>query len=180
MSKVVFSVDKYIIKTFSMDNFDDFVNINQDPTVSRYVNHNPNEAPKTFIECLETFKNILEMQEKFGYSYWAVYDKKENFIGQCGLSQNYDKSLNFCYVIHKKYWGHGVGSKITSIVLNYLFEHFENIKEIKAMSFEGNVASVKILKKLGFTLINEMEEFNKTLYIFKLTREKYEQEKKNS
>jgi RimJ/RimL family protein N-acetyltransferase len=162
-----------------MKNFDDFVKINQDPVVSRYVNHNPNEAPKTYIECLETFKNILDMQEQLGYAYWAIYNKSNEFIGQCGLSRNYDDSLNFCYAFNKKFWGKGIGSEITSIIIKYLFENFSTINEIKAMSFKNNGASMKILTKLGFANVGEVEEFNKILYFYKLTREMYEQKEKN-
>jgi RimJ/RimL family protein N-acetyltransferase len=179
MSKVVFTTKKYIIKTFSMENFDDFTKINQDPEVSRYVNHNPNEAPKTYVECLETFRHILEMQDKFGYAYWGVYAKNNEFIGQCGLSHNYDGSLNFCYAFHKKYWGRGIGGEVTAIIIDYLFKNFGDITEIKAMSFKNNEASMRILTKIGFVNVSEMQEFNKTLYFYKLTREMYEQKKSN-
>ncbi|MDR2760486.1 MAG: GNAT family N-acetyltransferase [Rickettsiales bacterium] len=180
MSKIVFTTDKYIVKTFSMDNFDDFVKINQDSSVSRYVNHNPNEAPKTFRECLETFSNILATQEKLGYAYWAIYDRQNIFIGQCGVSQNYDKSLNFCYVIHKKYWGRGIGTEIAGMTLKYLFDNFKNIWEIKAMCFAKNKASMRVLEKLGFVVVGETEEFNKILYFLRITREMYEQKEKIS
>jgi RimJ/RimL family protein N-acetyltransferase len=179
MSKIVFTTNKYIVKTFSMENFDDFLKINMDPVVSRYVNHNPNEAPKTYMECLETFKNILDMQEELGYAYWAIYAKNNEFIGQCGLSRNYDRTLNFCYALNKKFWGRGIGTEIAGAIIDFLFKNFNDIKEIKALSFKNNGASVKILTKIGFANVGEIEEFNKILYFFKLTREMYEQKGKN-
>ena len=71
--KVIFKTDKYSFEVFDMSNFDDFCQLNQDPIVSKYVNHNGGK-PKTFRECVEKYNDITYGQENYGYSYWAVYD----------------------------------------------------------------------------------------------------------
>ena len=169
--KEIFRTDKYIIRTFSMDNFDDFVALNSDDYVSRYVNHDPNEKGKTFRECIEKFREIANTQEEFGVSYWAVYLLDNTFIGQCGLSIEYDGNFNLCYMYKKEYWGKGVGTEVATLVLNYMLKNFPNLfpaRKIKAMSFIQNIASVRLLKRIGFEYKKSMTEFNKELQFFEL------------
>jgi hypothetical protein len=78
---IVFNSGKYTVRTFTMENFDEFCALNQDPEVARYVNHNGGKS-KTFRECVSKYNDIVYSQNKFGYSYWAIYDEENNFIGQ--------------------------------------------------------------------------------------------------
>ena len=174
MSKLIFETDKYKVKTFTMDNFDLFCEINQDPVVAKYVNHNDGK-PKTFKECIDKYEDITMAQNKYGYSYWAIYDKKDNFIGQCGVIRTWLTENNFCYAYRKKYWGKGIGTEVGNIVKNYIFDNFKDIEELTCSAFDENVASVKLLKKIGFKLIKTEKEFGKDLHFFKLTRKDYEE-----
>lgn len=174
MTDVIFENDKYKVKTFSMDNFDDFCKINQDPVVAKYVNHN-NGKPKTFAECVEKYNDMAYAQNKNGYSYWAIYDKNDNFYGQCGALKTWLGETNFCYAFQKKYWGKGIGTEICNMVKNYLFENFSEIDRLTCSAFKENVASVKLLKKIGFSHIRTDQEFGKDLYFFELTRKDYEE-----
>ena len=101
-NNMIFETEKYIIKPFTMANFKDFCVINQDPVVAKYVNHN-NGKPKTFSECVEKYSEITFAQNKYGFSYWAIYDKNNEFMGQCGAVRSWLGENNFCYAFHKKY-----------------------------------------------------------------------------
>ena len=175
-NNIIFETEKYIIKPFTMVNFKDFCVINQDKVVAKYVNHN-NGKPKTFSECVEKYSEITFAQNKYGFSYWAIYDKNNEFMGQCGAVRSWLGENNFCYAFHKKYWGKGIGTEICGIVRDYLFKNFPTITQLTCSAFDENVASVKLLKKLGFSVVRIEKEFGKDLIFFKLTREEYE--KKN-
>ncbi|MBO4956479.1 MAG: GNAT family N-acetyltransferase [Rickettsiales bacterium] len=173
-NKIVFETDKYKVKIFTMDNFNDFCVINQDPVVAKYVNHN-NGKPKTFSECVEKYNDIVYAQNKNGFSYWAIYNKNNEFMGQCGAVKSWMGEINFCYAFHKKYWGKGIGTEICSMIRDYLFKNFPTINQLTCSAFEENVASVKLLKKIGFSVVRIEKEFGKDLIFFKLTREEYEE-----
>ncbi|MDR2077467.1 MAG: GNAT family N-acetyltransferase [Rickettsiales bacterium] len=175
---VIFRSDKYIARTFDMGNFDEFCALNQDPLVARYVNHNGGK-PKTFRECVAKYNDIVYSQNKFGYSYWAIYGRAKNdFIGQCGALKAWISDSNtFCYAFKKEYWGRGIGTEICSIVLDYLFENVPTINTIETTAYSENIASVKILKKLGFQHIYSEKEFELNLEFFKLTKADYVQKK---
>lgn len=170
---LVFETDKYKIKTFTMENFDNFCILNQDPVVAKYVNHNNGKA-KTYKECVEKYQDITYAQNKFGFSYWAIYDKKDVFMGQCGALKSWFGDVNFCYAFHKQYWGKGLGTEICSMIADYLFKNYKDVKKLTCSAFSENVASVKLLKKLGFTCLKTEKEFDKDLEYFELRREDYE------
>ena len=173
--EIIFKTNKYKIKIFTMVDFKNFCDINQDPVVAKYVNHNDGK-PKTFRECVEKYNDIAYAQNKYGFSYWAIYDVNSNeFIGQCGAIKSWLGEINFCYAFRKKYWGKGIGTEICGLVRDYLFKNFKEIEELTCSAFSENIASVKLLKKLGFSVIKIEKEFNKDLEFFKLTRKEYEE-----
>lgn len=169
----IFENDKYKIKTFTMENFDDFCILNQDPLVAKYVNHN-NGKPKSFKECVNKYSDITYAQNKYGYSYWAIYDKNDIFIGQCGALKSWTGSINFCYAFHKKYWGKGIGTEVCKLILNYLFSSFNDIDKLTCSAFSENIASIKLLKKVGFEHLYTEKEFDKDLQYFELKKGNYE------
>lgn len=176
--RCIFKTDNYSIEVFDMSNFDDFCQLNQDPIVSRYVNHNGGK-PKTFRECVEKYNDITYAQEHYGYSYWAVYNNLNEFIGQCGILKCWNNSNNFCYAFKKEYWGRGIGSEVCSLVINYLFDNFKDIQKVETTAVLANVASVKILNKLGFRYLRTKKELDDDLGFFELERERdfYENKK---
>lgn len=171
----IFKRGGYEFKTFGTDNFEDFRLLNQDVAVSKYVNHNGGK-PKTFRECIEKYNDIIYTQRKYGYSYWAVYGEKTGeFIGQCGaMRSSWDNGNNFCYAFREEYWGRGVGTEVCRFVVEYLFDNFLDIDSIETSVIVANVASLKILRKIGFTFLHEEEEFEEKLQFFKLWRLDYE------
>lgn len=169
----IFKTNKYEIKTFTMDNFDEFCKLNQDPIVSKYVNHNGGK-PKTFKECIEKYNDITYAQEKFGYSYWAIYNNVGNFIGQCGaLKNHWDDTNNFCYAFKKNCWGKGIGTEVCFVIVDYLFKNFSDINKLETTAVTSNVASIKILKKIGFVYLFEKDELGEKLQSFKIERRDY-------
>ncbi len=76
-----------------------------------------------------------------------------NFIGYIEVSGINAKSKVGCisYWTGKKYWGKGFMAEASSLVLNYVFKSLE-LKRIYAQVNGGNIASRKLLEKLGFKL----------------------------
>lgn len=175
--KCIFKADGYSMEVFDMSNFDDFCQLNQDPIVSRYVNHNGGK-PKTFRECVEKYDDITYGQEHYGYSYWAIYNDLNEFVGQCGVLKCWNDSNNFCYAFKKKYWGKGIGGKVCKLVIDYVFDNFDKIQKIETSVMSANVASVKIVNKIGFKYLYTKKEFGEDLEFFELDRDDFYENKK--
>jgi ribosomal-protein-alanine N-acetyltransferase len=120
------------------------------------------------------YNDITYSQNKFGYSYWAVYGIGGDFIGQCGALKLWENDSNaFCYALRKKYWGRGIGTEVCGIVLSYLFENFPIIDRLSTTAFSKNAASVRILRKIGFECLRTGKECGMDLEFFEIRRAGY-------
>ena|GEM_PF-2634778 len=117
------------------------------------VRHTNFVQQKTFEECkefVELFTNHNK-NEPIQYGPYTVH-VNSNLIGLCGIEQ---KSINnntseIWYLIHNPFWNKGYGSKIADKLI-WLARENPNLKKIIAETVETNIASWKILEKLGFT-----------------------------
>ncbi|MDR1495100.1 MAG: GNAT family N-acetyltransferase [Rickettsiales bacterium] len=170
---IVFRTDKYVFRKFTMDNFDEFRSLNMDSEAMRYVNHNGGK-PKTYKECVQKYNDMAYSQDKFGYSYWAVYSRGSDFLGQCGALKTWaSDSITFCYAFQKKYWGKGIGTEVCSIVLDYLFRNFPTMEKLVTTALDENEASIKILRKIGFEYTHSNKEYGMNLEFFEIRRTDY-------
>lgn len=109
----------------------------------------------------EEIKNRLakeiENYKKFGIQYFPLYLKENKiFVGCCGLRPyNIEKNiLEMGIHIKKEYWGKGIALEVCEKIIKYAF----NILGASAV-FAGhnpkNVASAHLIKKLGFTYLED-------------------------
>ncbi len=79
----------------------------------------------------------------------------QQFIGCCGSGPVDDNDeIDFGYWIGVKYWGNGYATEAGRAVLSHVFETFQF--EVITTDFKPeNVASSKVLDKLGFTQVGE-------------------------
>ena len=165
-NNIILETERTLIKKFDENDFNDFCRINQDKVIMKYFIG----GPKTFRECLLKYQEILSTQDEKGYSYYAIYDKKERFLGQCGVLHNYDESINFCYAYDRKFWGKGYATEAGKAILDYLFKNFETIDEITAFLFEENIRSMNLLKRLGFIETKRKETKNGKFIYYSLKK----------
>ncbi len=130
-------------------------------------------------EKLARYKSWMD---NFGFTNFAVFDKDTNdFIGSCGFSLFHDpardrnpfgdvdapkyenRDVEIGYVLRKKYWGRGIAFKLAIACVEFISEKNPDVKRIVAVTTLNNLASQKILEKLGFEFIDavESEEYGK-------------------
>ena len=111
---------------------------------------------------LEEFKNIEEakcliysLSEGFREQEvirWGIAKKRENIIiGTCGYS-GWNKNrlrAEIGYELSQAHWRQGIMTKALSAVINYGFEIMQ-LNRIEATVMLPNIASIKLLHKLGF------------------------------
>jgi len=87
---------------------------------------------------------------------WGIFLKNEpQCIGTCGFNafNNAMHSTTIGYDLNKYFWGMGIATEALHAVLNYLFSAelpFGMINRVQADTVPGNIASEKVLLKLGF------------------------------
>lgn len=83
-----------------------------------------------------------------------------NLIGGVGLEQDEkDGAWALGYWLGEDYWGQGYGTEAARA----LIEHAQSTLQqptIKARVHKGNASSIKVLNKLGFTIVGEGTDFS--------------------
>ncbi len=137
--------------------------LDAEPEVHTYLGGNP---IKTIAEAEKSIAFIRDQYVKNGIGRWAVIEKKSGaFIGWSGFkfmtdrvnnrTQYYDLGYRFI----KKYWGKGYATETAVASLDYGFNQLKQEK-ICAMADVRNLASNRILQKLGMSKFNEFDYEN--------------------
>lgn len=144
--------------------------LNSDLEVIQYTGDPPFDSVE---HAYETIKNY-DHYKKYGYGRWAAIRKEDNaFVGWCGLKMNEDEILDIGYRFFKKYWGKGYATETAKATLKYGFEILK-LEEIIGRAAKENIASIKVLEKLGMTYYKTApcEHISGAVY-YKISKEEY-------
>jgi RimJ/RimL family protein N-acetyltransferase len=120
----------------------------------------------------ERIQNSLASFLTHGFGLWAVHCEGV-MIGFCGLSPSRTASeAEILYGIAPSHWERGLATEAAQAVLRYGLEDLR-LPRIIGGADVPNVASLRILKKLGMTFIRrERTDYGEVEY-FALTREEF-------
>ncbi|WP_457618259.1 GNAT family N-acetyltransferase [Lutibacter sp.] len=146
---IFLETDRLILREFELSDLQAVYNFASDVEVQKYTGD-------TILTDLNQAKDIIinvwfSDYKKYGYGRWAVVLKPENkVIGFAGLK--YLPELNETDVGFRflpEYWGIGIATEVSKEILKYGFEILK-LEKIIGIVIPENVASSKVLKKLGF------------------------------
>jgi ribosomal-protein-alanine N-acetyltransferase len=120
----------------------------------------PDEA-RSFIE--ESVSNF----EDHGYGLWLVFERRRpgRLVGFAGLLRSDGESPNLLYGIHPDFWGRGYATEAAGAVLRYAAESL-SVARVRADVDEPNVASVRVLEKLGMRCVGRAVVTGRPLLYF--------------
>ena len=118
-----------------------------DPVVVRYVDWPAAVEPADTRRATERALQKWELAEE--YSWRVTVPPDDTPIGSAGCRLNGD-SADFGFVLNRRYWGHGYATEAGGAVLDWL-KSLGVIKRILATCDVENVASVRVLEKLGLS-----------------------------
>jgi len=140
-----------------MDFADEFTKTLNDPKIFEYL---PESVPD-----LNDIKNLIErfierdiQNEKVGFAgtNLAIISKDTNdILGWCGLQpfEPMPEKKEIFYGLSPKYWNNGYMTEAAESVLEYGFKEL-HLEEIVAGVKPNNIASIKVLEKIGLTFKN--------------------------
>jgi RimJ/RimL family protein N-acetyltransferase len=150
---IIFETPRLYLRQFTEADAPLILTLNSDPEIVKYV-HEPT------LETEEQARNIIVNnilpQYPNDLGRWAMHIKETNeFIGWCGLK--YRPELNetdLGYRLMQKNWGLGYATEAARHTLNHGFSKL-NLQLITARAHIENIASIKVLEKLGMDFIGE-------------------------
>lgn len=109
------------------------------------------------VEYTEAY--IEKMYPYFGYGMWVVMDRDTDVLmGRAGLNPNIvndEYLLEMGYIIADKYQRKGYGREVCEAVLAYARGADLGFEKVYCFVQKGNLASLALLKRLGFTYERE-------------------------
>jgi [ribosomal protein S5]-alanine N-acetyltransferase len=130
--------------------------LNLDSEVLRYTGDDPFES----IEEAKTFLENYASYRTYGFGRWGVILKEtDEYLGWCGLKYTPElDEFDIGYRLMKKFWGKGYATEAAEACLELGFTQFE-LKLIVGRAMPANLASVRVLEKIGLTYHeNRMED----------------------
>ncbi len=127
--------------------------LNAEPGVLQYI---PEPMLETEEQALKVIVDIILPQYKNNLGRWAVHTKDNNeFIGWCGLKwiKEVDE-IDLGYRFKPSEWGKGYATEVAQHTLRYGLQNLQ-LKKIMAHVHIDNIASQKVLEKIGMHYVGE-------------------------
>ncbi|NER19829.1 MAG: GNAT family N-acetyltransferase [Symploca sp. SIO1C2] len=100
-------------------------------------------------EAQSFVEDSLTNFEKYGYGLWLIFQPNiDDLVGFTGFLDPEEGIPSLIYGVHPNYWGCGYATEATSAVLSYALEKLA-FPKVRADVDEPNIASVRVLEKLG-------------------------------
>ena len=121
-----------------------------DPAVMRFIGTGATTG--SVEETATRLQRYIGHHEKFGFGLWATFEKSTGrLIGNTGLtSLDGGPEIELGYHLAKEAWGKGYATEVAGALLDYGFQTL-GLKKILAVTHPDNVASQRVLEKVGMS-----------------------------
>jgi len=162
-------------RMFAEDDLAALVSIRSDPEVMKHVAKRRTESIE---EVHAVLNRILAHWEEHSFGRWALIDKASGLLaGWCGLIHAFylenTAEVEIGYGLAKQYWGKGLASEAAAAALKYGFEQMY-LPRIIAVAWPENVASLRVLEKLGMQYEKRVQLFNSEVLLYAISREQHQ------
>jgi RimJ/RimL family protein N-acetyltransferase len=138
--------------------------IYSDPKVMRYVATGP-MADLAYTRRL--IEDYSDHQIQHGFSFWAVIVRESGvLIGDAGLYRTPGGEVELGYTLGAAWWGRGYATEAAGTWLRVAFEEL-GMNEVVALAEPANVASLRVLEKLGMQRAGERLAFGRPHAVFR-------------
>lgn len=158
---------RLILREHTIDDAENAYYLNLDPEVVKYTG---DESFKSIDEARNFLGNYTHY-EKYGFGRWAVIDKiTHEYLGWCGLKYTPElDEFDIGFRFMKKYWNKGYATEAAQACLEIGFNQF-GMKVIVGRAMKENIASIKVLQKVGLTYVNERSCGDKDGVVYKIEK----------
>lgn len=163
---------RLLLRHFTLNDGDELYHIYSHLDLFQYMSI---EKPLLRDQTRLLIYEFIESWQQHKFGVWAVIDKKhKKLIGHCGFKflEN-TREIQMGYLLLKSYWGRGLGTEAAEAALKYGFEVAE-LKRIVAIAKPENVASRRVMEKVGMKYEKNAYYYNNNVVYYGLTLEAYQ------
>ena len=152
--KIIIETPRLYLRDFDINDAQNFYDLNLNPNVIRYTGN----TAFTDVDEACTFLENYQDYKVNGYGRWAVISKQNNdYLGWCGLK--YDPSVDetdIGFRFFEYQWNKGYATESAKACLEFGFKTLK-LKTIVGRAMKDNVASIKVLEKIGLNFDKEFD-----------------------
>ena len=137
-----------ILTELAIEDFPDVLKMFKDPETTTYIKHLQTLTDLEYGTILENRLN--QMANKIGYHWTARSKINDDFVGALNLSPIPNtEMMQIGFQLRRKYWNQGLAFELAKRVLEFGTVE-AGLKTIYGVFEKDNIASRKVLEKLGF------------------------------
>lgn len=170
MHTYLFTTDRLRFRQLNPGDAAHLYELNADPQVIRFTG----DAAFADLEEARRFLEAYEHYERHGFGRWAVELRLSGeFLGWCGLRYTEElRGVDLGFRFFRRHWGRGFATEAASACLKYGFGELR-LECIYGRCMKLNVASIRVLEKIGMELVGEREFDAHPGLLFKAVRESW-------
>lgn len=136
-----------------------------DPVVMRYVGHG---AVRSVAGTESMLRQYMSHQRAHGFGFWAVIDNATGaLIGDAGLARTVDGEVEMGYTLGQAWWGRGIATQAAGLCVETARGPL-GIPRLRSLVEEPNLASRRVLEKLGFERDGVTMAFDREHLVYRL------------
>ena len=166
------TTSRLILRAFTKEDVDPLHHILGEKEILRYF---PNPSPPSRDKVEKLISARLGHWEEHGYGWWAIEQRlKKGLIGWSGLLFLPEtKEVEVGYLLGKAFWGKGLATEAAQACLQYGFKNFA-MEIIVAIVHPENMASQRVIKKLGMSFVDEARYFGMDCHRYSIERSSFD------
>lgn len=151
---VFLETERLILRQFTEADVDHLFDLDSDPEVMRFLNGGT-PTPRDIIQN-DILPRFLHYDERLpGYGFWAAIEKATgDFLGWFSFrpSDGIPDEVQLGYRLRKAAWGKGYATEGSRALIHTGFTEL-GVQRIIATTYQDNVASRRVMEKVGMTLV---------------------------
>ncbi|HEX8711104.1 MAG TPA: GNAT family N-acetyltransferase [Terracidiphilus sp.] len=120
-------------------------------------------------------QRFLEHWLENGFGMWLLYDRDQHFVGRAALRRmELDGRMEVevgCALL-APFWNKGLASEIVRVLVDLAFVRL-GLPDMVGFALPSNVASIRILQKLGFQYEKDIVHAERRHVLYRLTQEEF-------
>lgn len=167
----VITTNRLNLRPFEMSDVDTLHRILSDGDILQYF-PDPKAPSRTRVKSI--IEKQLDHWGKHGFGWWAVEPLNwHEMIGWCGLRYlDETDEVEVAYLLGRHYWRQGLATEAARASLNFGFEELK-LEKIIAIVHPENLASRRVLEKLGMGNAENRKYFGMDCIRYYITKENY-------